>query len=257
MCQVEIDVLRNIQFDIDTGISAIVCTHRRMCSVYLGQDTTCYSDGAPNRRLFDSTLQGLCRKLGMDTDRWPESFHVGGNDANYTLKSALLLAIEAYQDKQHLMSRDQLERMEKLEVIARARLSSLGAVRGDFPHATAAAITKEDDEQRDTGVRDNPVEETSTDLEVKPVSKPAAASISNPAKDGLGSSDKSNDAGPQIVMTKSAIVPTTVDEAETAAADVTVEKSGNKDCEKRSKKRKQLVGKRERIKMIWKRLIKR
>ncbi|CZT53259.1 uncharacterized protein RSE6_14736 [Rhynchosporium secalis] len=243
--QVELEVLRHLKFDLDTGISAVVCTHALMCSVYLGPDYECCVDGRPTKKLFDSTLQGLCRKLGMDVDRWPESFHVGGNDANYTLKATLLLAIEAFHEKKHLMSSDQLKKMSILEEIALARLPSLGAVRRDCPEASEEVVVQADeapDSFDSSEVASLSRSQSSSTL--------ISASASQSTEEELMSSCVSDAPCPRDRVTMSVAVPITV--AETGPGDTIVGEVAKKDTKERSKERK---GTRYRFRVIWKKLV--
>jgi hypothetical protein len=104
----DFQVLRSIGFDLSTSIVGYTDTADAACAILntpSGQAESSVTSGF--------RLRNLLLKLGLVVYRC----HIGGNDANFTLRALLLLAIEAF-DRSGSSNEPVMEILEKIKSIA-------------------------------------------------------------------------------------------------------------------------------------------
>ena len=100
----ELAILAKLGFDLKIGISAFLDTQQLSDQIYCGNNIG---------------LESLITELGIDA----RMLHVGGNDANYTMKAFLLLATDMLK---HVELDDATNtKVQYLTAIAKTKLSSL------------------------------------------------------------------------------------------------------------------------------------
>ncbi|KUJ18638.1 uncharacterized protein LY89DRAFT_780673 [Mollisia scopiformis] len=107
----ELTILRKLGFDLDTGISAIIDTQQFMREIIPTEDG------------LVKTLESLLDSLDIKH----KNLHVGGNDANFTMKALMLLVVSSFKDdlkKNNILDENVRERLQHIGNIGKAKIPS-------------------------------------------------------------------------------------------------------------------------------------
>ncbi|KAL2073027.1 hypothetical protein VTL71DRAFT_10351 [Oculimacula yallundae] len=110
---IELKVLRELGVDLKTSVVGTIDTYK------LDEANTKEVPLGGNR-----SLKGILARLGLPV----ECCHIGGNDANYTLRAMLLLTAEGFSRSKEEMTDAEVERVSRLRAIALSPIAHVGAV---------------------------------------------------------------------------------------------------------------------------------
>lgn len=128
-CTSELAILKKLGFDFKTGITAILDTQQLMTKVF------------KNSHEFRS-LEALLNKLGIQH----KELHVGGNDANFTLKALMLLVVKSFNldSKSDSMDKQVQERLCKMAKIGESPLPERRACPANGSRSSLTPLPQQD-----------------------------------------------------------------------------------------------------------------
>ncbi|KUJ21320.1 uncharacterized protein LY89DRAFT_770615 [Mollisia scopiformis] len=112
----DLSTLKALGFDVKTGVSAVLDTQHLMRTIFLPNHKP--TSPVLPRSQFDQRLVGLLNMLGCEC----RDLHVGGNDANFTMRALLLLLVENLRRTYNVIEPALKARVALMESIARAKL---------------------------------------------------------------------------------------------------------------------------------------